>query len=178
LPASCCDPSSAAALVDRFDNSVDCVVTRDFPRTAEAVACASAVLRRILRPTGVVWLIFDERRTSGACWRTAFALQEDGWLLRNALIVDQAPVTVGVKTVLLFAGAGRYYFHLGATRTPTRKNSGDVWSAVSVLEKCIAVGCPRDGVVADPFGMSADVSAAARRVGRRYTDFRLQVFPE
>jgi hypothetical protein len=107
-------------------------------------------------------------------WRVAFALQEDGWLLRNALIVEKAPATAGYETVFLFARTARYYFDLDAVGTTTRKNPGDVWPAGDVVEKCIAAGCPREGVVADPFGWSAEVGAAARRAGRDYLEFRPQ----
>jgi hypothetical protein len=174
LPAISWDSTSACVLADLTENSVDCVVTRDFPCSVETVASASAALCRILCPTGVAWLIVDERTASDLGWRVAFALQEDGWLLRNALIVEKAPATAGYETVFLFARTARYYFDLDAVGTTTRKNPGDVWPAADVLEKCIASGCPRDGVVADPFGCSADVGAAARRVGRRFIEFHPQ----
>lgn len=174
MPALSCDSTSAGVLADLPENSVDCVVTREFPPSVETAASASAELRRILCPTGVAWLIVDERMASGLGWRVAFALQEDGWLLRNALIVEQAPATVGFETVFLFARTARYYFDLDAVGTTTRKNLGDVWPGTDVLEKCIAAGCPREGVVADPFGWSADLGAAARRLGRHYVQFRRQ----
>ncbi|MER6796065.1 DNA methyltransferase [Amycolatopsis mediterranei] len=149
-------------------------MTRDFPCSIETVGRASAALRRILCPTGVAWLIVDAHKASDLCWRVAFALQEDGWLLRNALIVEQVPETASYETVFLFARTTRYYFDLDAIGTTTRKNPGDVWPAQDVLEKCIAAGCPHEGVVADPFGWSADVGAAARRVGRHYVELRPQ----
>ena len=174
MPAISWDSTSAWVIADLLENSVDCVVTRDFPCSVETVASASAALRRILRPTGVAWLIVDEGKASDLWWRVAFALQEDGWLLRNALIVEQVPATLGYETVFLFARTARYYFDLDAVATTTRKNLGDLWPAGGVLEKCIAAGCPQDGVVADPFGWSAEVGAAALRVGRHCVELRPQ----
>ncbi len=48
---------------------------------------------RVLKPTGSFWLnIGDTYRDKNLCgipWRVAFALQSDGWILRNAIIWDK-----------------------------------------------------------------------------------------
>jgi len=50
-------------------------------------------VRRVLRPEGSLWLnlgdTYREKNLCGIPWRVAFALQEDGWRLRNAVIWDK-----------------------------------------------------------------------------------------
>jgi DNA modification methylase len=71
----------------------------------------------------------------GIPWRVAFALQDDGWLLRNAIIWHKSnamPESVRdrlsgrYETVFLFAKQPRYWFNLDAIREPattTRKGA-------------------------------------------------------
>jgi site-specific DNA-methyltransferase (cytosine-N4-specific) len=65
---------------------------------------------------------------------------------------------------------------------PRGKNPGDVWSLptrplraahfatfpVDIPLRCIAAGCPPDGVVLDPFSGAATTGLAARQLGRSY----------
>jgi DNA modification methylase len=65
---------------------------------------------------------------------------------------------------------------------PRGKNPGDVWSIstrplreahfaaypVDIPLRCIAAGCPPDGVVLDPFSGAATTGLAARQLGRTY----------
>jgi DNA modification methylase len=82
----------------------------------------------------------------GVPWRVAFALQDDGWILRNDIIWAKPngkpeSVTDRLSTkhehVFLFSKSPRYWFDLDAVREPTGaggdghvngKNPGDVWS--------------------------------------------------
>src|SRR5690606_16674900 len=63
----------------------------------------------------------------GIPWRVAFALQDDGWILRNAIVWDKPnampeSVTDRLSTtyelVFLFAKSRRYHFDLDAIREP------------------------------------------------------------
>jgi DNA modification methylase len=65
---------------------------------------------------------------------------------------------------------------------PNGKNPGDVWSIptrplrqahfaaypIDIPLRCIAAGCPPDGVVLDPFSGAATTGLAARQLGRSY----------
>lgn len=63
----------------------------------------------------------------GIPWRVAFALQDDGWILRNAIVWDKPnamPESVTdrlattYETVFMFARSPRYWFDLDAVREP------------------------------------------------------------
>jgi DNA modification methylase len=63
----------------------------------------------------------------GVPWRVAFALQDDGWILRNAIVWDKPnampeSVTDRLSTtyelVFMFARSPRYWFDLDAVREP------------------------------------------------------------
>jgi site-specific DNA-methyltransferase (cytosine-N4-specific) len=234
-------------------------------------------LRRVLVDTGTVWLNLGDfysaalGRSCGASntdrrnplrnsllgvpWRVAFALQRDGWILRNAIVLHRLGATsdsVGdrltnrYELLLLLTKQQKYYFNLDAIREPlarpealdeklvvgdkksrpegagatTRrrgaavyhthtsaslighlgaatkapgnqqhgdvqlvgKNPGDVWSIstspqleahdaaypIDIPLRCIAAGCPPDGVVLDPFSGAATTGLAAQQVKRDY----------
>lgn len=50
-------------------------------------------IRRVLKPEGSLWLnlgdTYRRKRLLGLPWRVALALQEDGWILRNAVVWDK-----------------------------------------------------------------------------------------
>jgi DNA modification methylase len=131
--------------------SVQCVVTsppyyglRDYghegqiglePSPAEYVARMVAVfaqVRRVLAADGVVWLNLGDsyapsKNLLGIPWRVAFALQDDGWTLRNAVIwhkPNAMPESVTDRLscryehVFLFSKSRRYTFDLDAVREP------------------------------------------------------------
>jgi len=63
----------------------------------------------------------------GIPWRVAFALQDDGWILRNAIVWDQANpmpesvsdrLSTGYEQVFLVTRSPRYHFDLDAIRRP------------------------------------------------------------
>ncbi|MFJ8965326.1 DNA methyltransferase [Lentzea sp. NPDC102401] len=127
-------------------------------------------------------------------WRIALALQGDGWILRNAIVWSTAgemsrrtlALSNTYETMLLFAKQRRYSFDLDAVRLAAqegqaqRRNPGDVWFSAGaasprpelpfdVASRCITAGCPREGVVVDPFHDAASVEFAAVQSGRRFT---------
>jgi DNA modification methylase len=71
---------------------------------------------------------------------------------------------------------------------PRGKNPGDVWSIstrplreahfaafpIDIPLRCIAAGCPPDGVVLDPFSGAATTGLAARQLGRTYIGIDLR----
>lgn len=92
-----------------------------------------------------------DKNLLGMPWRVALALQEDGWILRNAIVWEKtnaqpssAPdrFTNRYEHVFLFSKEPSYYFDLDAVRVPNRRplrpgevgasnlgvNPGDVWS--------------------------------------------------
>lgn len=143
---------------------VDCVVTsppyfalRDYDSDGqvgaeatvdewvEALVGVAQQLRRVLRPTGAVWLNigdgYSRHPREGAAkkslllgpQRLALALQRDGWLVRNQIIwAKRNPMPSSVRdrlsctheTILLLTAQHEYYFDLDAIRdiprTPSR----------------------------------------------------------
>ncbi|NGY61237.1 site-specific DNA-methyltransferase [Lentzea sp. NEAU-D13] len=120
----------------------------------------------------------------GVPWRAAFALQEDGWVLRNAVVwhkPNARPECVRdrlgtcYESVFLFATSKDHYF------APTDAPLGDVWSVpaqpyrehtavgpIEIARRAIGLGCPPGGVVLDPFSGTATTGLAARQLGCSY----------
>jgi hypothetical protein len=168
------------------ERSVDCVVALPGPADLDAVAGLFVGLRRVLVDSGVVWLNFvDDQGCGGTAWRTAFVLQREGWILRNAVIWLHTKGS-GYSTLLLLVKQRSYWFDLDAIREPQRtprlvggrgKNPGDVWLVsadcgaglpVEIAMRCIAAGCPPGGVVLGLSQTGAGVEVAARILGRRF----------
>jgi len=129
--------------------SADCIVTsppyfglRDYGNDgqygleatpAEYVETMRALfseLRRVLASDGTLWLNIGDsygkgKQLLGIPWLVAFALQADGWILRNSIIwAKQNGLPVNVtdrfhtrhETVFLFSKIARYGFDLDAVR--------------------------------------------------------------
>lgn len=166
----------------------------------------------------------------GIPWRVAFALQADGWWLRNDIIwAKKNPMPESVtdrfstkhEHVFLLSKQARYWFDLDAVREPLKypdrtyappdghktaglsaqgnrttgglhdgresytnplgKNPGDVWRIATkptpyahfatwppdLVERMILAGCPKGGIVLDPFAGSGTTTQVARKLGRR-----------
>jgi len=86
---------------------------------------------RVLRDDGTFWLNlgdkYDNGELLGMPWRVAFALKEDGWLLRSDIIwykpnavpssVKNRPTT-DHEYVFLFAKSKEYYYDIDSIREP------------------------------------------------------------
>jgi DNA modification methylase len=91
-------------------------------------------LRRILRPEGSLWLnigdTYVNKNLCGIPWRVAFALQQDGWILRNSIIWDKVkgnPCNAKDKLrnmydyVFHFVQQEKYFYDVDAIRNPPGK---------------------------------------------------------
>ena len=131
-----------------------------------------------------------DRDLMGLPWRVAFALQEDGWILRsNITWVKKAPMPESVKNrpsnateeVFLFSKTARYYYDNQAVREETGANLRNYWVLGpdasgkphpatfprELSRRCILLGSrPRD-LILDPFSGSGTTGVAAIETNRR-----------
>lgn len=170
----------------------------------------------------------------GIPWRVAFALQADGWYLRQDIIWHKPnPMPESVRDrctkaheyIFLLSKSERYFFDRMAISEPAvyaeqhakkatswghkkekagvkgniqqyrqvgiennktcldggMKNKRSVWTVTTkpfkgahfatfppdLIEPCILAGCPKDGVVLDPFGGAGTTGLVAKKHGRR-----------
>ena len=138
----------------------------------------------------------------GIPWRVAFALQDDGWTLRNE-IIWQKPICVpesvtdrctrSHETIFLFSKSGRYYFDHEGIKEPA-VNPGEtrsrrtVWKVPTkpfkggkhfssyppdLIRPCVLAGSPLNGTVLDPFFGAGTTGLVALEEGRQYIGIEL-----
>jgi site-specific DNA-methyltransferase (adenine-specific) len=105
-------------------------------------------VRRVLRDDGTCWLNLGDsygsgKQLVGIPWRVAFALQSDGWYLRQDIIWHKPnPMPESVRDrcakaheyVFLLTKSGRYFYDCDAIREPW---TGEAAKAVSVGTKTV-----------------------------------------
>ncbi len=246
------------------DSSVDCVVTsppywglRDYgvpgqlgleATPEEYVARMVEVfreVRRVLKPEGTLWLNLGDsygkvKQLVGIPWRVAFALQADGWYLRQDIIWHKPnPMPESVRDrctkaheyIFLLSKSEKYFYDAAAVKEPqsaltlkthgarggtqTRssgkysdgsgredggykgvsrninadglRNRRSVWTVTpkpfkgahfatfppDLIEPCILAGCPKDGVVLDPFFGAGTTGIVAQRHERKWIGIEL-----
>jgi DNA modification methylase len=97
----------------------------------EALVTELAELPRVLKPEGSLWLNLGDtyrgKSLAGIPWRVAFRLQEDGWILRNAVVWDKVKGNPDnskdrlrnlYEHVFHFVRSKRYFYDADAIRTP------------------------------------------------------------
>ncbi|MCY3542447.1 MAG: site-specific DNA-methyltransferase [Chloroflexi bacterium] len=131
-----------------------------------------------------------DRDLMGLPWRVAFALQEDGWILRsNITWVKKAPMPESVKNrpsnateeVFLFSKTARYYYDNQAVREETGANLRNYWVLGpdasgkphpatfprELSRRCILLGSRPHDLILDPFSGSGTTGVAAIETNRR-----------
>ncbi|MBW4623553.1 MAG: site-specific DNA-methyltransferase [Cyanosarcina radialis HA8281-LM2] len=126
----------------------------------------------------------------GMPWRVAFALQNDGWLLRCDIVWHRPSSSESVKDrpthaheyIFMFSKNQHYYYDRSSMLTDTGANIQSVWRVTGspftgshcatfppeLIEPIILASCPEDGVVFDPFGGSGTVGVVCREHGRHF----------
>lgn len=131
-----------------------------------------------------------DRDLMGLPWRVAFALQDDGWLLRSKITwLKKAPMPESVKNrpsnateeIFLFSKSAKYYYNNQAVREETGANLRNYWllgtdagdklhPAVfpkELARRCIILGSRPGDVILDPFSGSGTTGIAAIESNRR-----------
>jgi|SRR5579875_2179806 site-specific DNA-methyltransferase (cytosine-N4-specific) len=131
-----------------------------------------------------------DRDLMGLPWRIAFALQEDGWILRSRITwvkktampesVKNRPTNV-TEDIFLLAKAPNYFYNPHAVREPSGANLRNCWVLGpdtngskghpaafprELARRCILLGTRPGDVVLDPFGGSGTTGVAAQELGR------------
>lgn len=143
---------------------------------------------------------FKNKELMGIPWRFAFAMQDDGWYLRQEIIwakPNYTPEKVRDRFVrshehiFLFTKRDKYYFDGDAVRVPAGdgldKLRPDVWSVPvstykgahfatfppALIEPCILAGSRPGDMVLDPFNGSGTTGQVALQHGRQYLGIEL-----
>lgn len=131
-----------------------------------------------------------DRDLMGMPWRVAFALQEDGWLLRSRITwIKKAPMPESVRNrpsnatedIFLFAKNPNYLYDNHAIREPTGANLRNYWvlgpdpSGTShpavfpreLARRCISLSSRPGHRILDPFSGSGTTGIAAAESERK-----------
>ena len=131
-----------------------------------------------------------DRDLMGLPWRVAFALQEDGWLLRSKITwIKKAPMPESVRNrpsnateeLFLFAKNPGYHYDNQALREESGANLRNYWilgpdpSGVphpavfprELARRCILLGSRPGDVILDPFSGSGTTGVVAAQSGRK-----------
>ena len=135
----------------------------------------------------------------GIPWRVAFALQAEGWYLRQDIIWHKPnPMPESVRDrctkaheyIFLLSKQARYYYDNKAIEEKSMgdtRNKRSVWTVATqpfseahfatfppkLIEPCILAGCPAGGLVLDPFCGSGTTGMVALRHRRQFVGIEL-----
>lgn len=131
-----------------------------------------------------------DRDLLGIPWRVAFALQEDGWILRSKITwVKKNPMPESVKNrpttateeIFLFAKSPNYYYNAEGIKEISGANLRNYWILNQeagkyghpaafpreLARRCIMLGSTEGDVVLDPFGGSGTTGVVANELHRK-----------
>lgn len=136
-----------------------------------------------------VWGLKD-RDLMGLPWRVAFAMQQDGWILRSRIVwikktampesVRNRP-TNATEEVFLFAKCPGYYYDCHGVREETGANLRNYWRLGpdtsgnghpaafprELVRRCLRLATRVGDTVLDPFGGSGTTGAVAQEEDRK-----------
>lgn len=130
-----------------------------------------------------------DRDLMGLPWRVAFALQNDGWILRSRITwVKRSAMPESVKNrptsateeIFLFSKSPSYFYDPDGVREESGANLRNFWLLSSdgggkghpaafpreLARRCIALGSREGDTVLDPFGGSGTTGEVAQKLGR------------
>ena len=122
-----------------------------FEEYAEKIANTFAKVKRVLKPTGSLWLNlgdkYQNKQLMGIPWRIAIRLQDQGWILRNEVIWNQSKGSISGKdrlrmnreSIFHFVKQPKYYYDWQTILVKPNKRAsikdGKVISATGVSGK-------------------------------------------
>jgi DNA modification methylase len=131
-----------------------------------------------------------DRDLLGLPWRVAFALQEDGWILRSKITwAKKNPMPESVKNrpttateeLFLFAKSATYYYNSNTVREESGANLKNYWILNQeagkyghpaafpreLARRCILLGSQEGDTILDPFGGSGTTGVVANELHRK-----------
>ncbi|MBX7245482.1 MAG: site-specific DNA-methyltransferase [Candidatus Sumerlaeaceae bacterium] len=131
-----------------------------------------------------------DRDLLGLPWRVAFALQEDGWILRSHITwIKKSAMPESVKnrpsnateSIFMFAKSSPYYYDSKVVREHSGANLRNYWMLGpdpsgkghpapfprELARRCILLGSREGDTVLDPFGGSGTTGLVASQLNRR-----------
>lgn len=150
--------------------------------------------------SGVNVLNLKAKDLIGIPWLVAFALQKDGWYLRQDIIWHKPnPMPESIldrctkahEYIFLLSKTPNYYFDYKAIeelgRQGERRRKRSVWTIKvkafrgahfatypgELVEPCIRAGCPSGGMVLDPFMGSGTTGIVAKNLGFKFIGIEL-----
>jgi DNA modification methylase len=131
-----------------------------------------------------------DRDLMGLPWRVAFALQEDGWILRSRITwIKKTAMPESVKNrptnatedIFLFTKSPIYYYNSLAVRQPTGSNLRNYWILGpdantkghpaafprELVRRCIMLGSRQGDIILDPFAGSGTTGFVAKTHKRK-----------
>jgi DNA modification methylase len=164
-------------------------------------ATVGALLSKAQRRIGAVDNL-KPKNLMGIPWRVAFALQADGWWLRQDIIwAKPNPMPESVtdrctkshEYIFLLTKSARYYYDSEAIKEPGAviegnvRNRRDVWTVATrpyaeahfatyppeLVEPCIKAGSKPGDIVLDPFNGAGTTGLVAIEQGRSYIGIEL-----
>lgn len=126
----------------------------------------------------------------GIPWRVAFALQNDGWILRSDIIWHRPSSSESVKDrpthaheyIFMFSKKQRYYYDRSNMLNENGSNKQSIWRVTGspftgahcavfppeLIEPIVLTSTPKNGIILDPFGGSGTIGLVCRQYDRRY----------
>ncbi len=131
-----------------------------------------------------------DRDLMGLPWRVAFALQEDGWILRSRITwIKKTAMPESVRNrpsnateeIFLFVKSPQYFYDSNAVREQSGANLRNYWILGpephanghpatfpgELARRCILLGSRVGDTILDPFGGSGTTGVAAVELGRK-----------
>jgi DNA modification methylase len=131
-----------------------------------------------------------DRDLMGIPWRVAFALQEDGWILRSRITwIKKSAMPESVKNrptnatedIFLFTKSIKYYYDSDGVREPTGANLRNYWILGpdpnayghpaafprELARRCILLGSREGDTILDPFGGCGTTGFASQELNRK-----------
>jgi DNA modification methylase len=172
---------------------------RKVPETAKVGSTRNTLEQMSDRTSRAASIGLKDKDLIGIPWRVAFALQADGWYLRQDIIWHKPnPMPESVRDrctkaheyIFLLSKSPRYYFDSEAMAEPAAsgtRNRRSVWTVATrpfkgahfatfppdLIEPCILAGAPAGGHVLDPFNGAGTTGLVSIQHGRTYTGIEL-----